>query len=139
MLRRGNLRRRRQAERTRSTTAPRARIVRALGFTTSSCAGAAGSSLPVTIRVTFENAESQDFEWTREMQFESRWWRLPIPAGPEKVESVIIDPDRLWFLDRDMSNNQWFAEPDELAPLRWGERALTRSGNVLQWLMAVGG
>lgn len=98
-----------------------------------------GLILPVKIRVTFEEGESRDFEWTREMQGEKRWWRLPILPGPKKIASVIIDPERLWFLDRNMSNNQWFAKPDKLAPLRWGERAMTRSSNVLQWIMAAGG
>lgn len=95
--------------------------------------------LPVTIRVTFADGESQDFEWTRELQFERNWWRLPLLPGPEKVASVVIDPERLWFLDKNMSNNQWFAENDTLAGPRWGERASTRALGFLQWFMAAGG
>ena len=98
-----------------------------------------GLVLPVTIRVTLEDGASSDYAWTREMQMEKRWWRLPITPGPKKIASVVIDPERLWFLDRNMSNNQWFSKPDRLAPLRWGERAMTRSSNVLQWIMAAGG
>jgi len=95
--------------------------------------------LPVTVRVTYENGESADFEWTREMQFEKNWWRLPLLPGQEKVASVVIDPDRLWFLDKNMSDNQWFADKDELAGARWGERAAARASSMLQWFMAVGG
>ncbi|MEM9383188.1 MAG: M1 family metallopeptidase [Planctomycetota bacterium] len=95
--------------------------------------------LPVTIRVTFEEGEERDFQWTREMQFERKWWRLPLLPGPQKVTSVVIDPDRLWFLDMNMSNNQWFAESDRLAGRRWGERASARALSVLQWFMAIGG
>ncbi|MGD2016707.1 MAG: M1 family metallopeptidase [Planctomycetota bacterium] len=95
--------------------------------------------LPVTVQVTFEDGESLDFRWTREMQFEKAWWRLPLAPNGRKVRSVVIDPERLWFLDRNMSDNQWFAERDRLAPSRWGERAAARAANVLQWFMAVGG
>ncbi|MEM6675213.1 MAG: M1 family metallopeptidase [Planctomycetota bacterium] len=95
--------------------------------------------LPVKVRVTMEEGETLDFDWTREMQFESNWWRLPLVPGPEKVASVVIDPDRLWFLDTNMSNNQWFDESDALAAPRWGERVAARAINVLHWFMAVGG
>ena len=95
--------------------------------------------LPVTIRVTFEGGEVADHRWTREMQAEKAWWRLPLAPDGQKVSSVVIDPERLWFLDRNMSDNQWFAERDTLAPSRWGERAAARAVNVLQWFMAVGG
>jgi hypothetical protein len=95
--------------------------------------------LPVKIRVTYENGDVLDFDWTREMQFEKNWWRLPLLPGPEKVASVVIDPDRLWFLDTNMSNNQWFAKKDAVAPARWGERAAARASSLLQWFMAVGG
>ena len=35
----------------------------------------------------------------------------PAPPGQKKIASVILDPERRWYLDRDMSNNQWFASP----------------------------
>ncbi len=98
-----------------------------------------GLALPVTIRVTFEDGETTDFDWTRERQLERRWWRLPLIPSEKKIASVIIDPDRYCFLDRNMSNNQWFAKPDRLAPLRHGERALSRTGSLLHWIMSVGG
>ncbi len=98
-----------------------------------------GLILPVTVRVHFATGEQETFEWTREMQGEKRWWRLPIIPSPRKIESVIIDPDRLWFMDRNMSDNQWFDKPDQLAAKRWGERALTRTSGLLQWFMSIGG
>ena len=52
---------------------------------------------------------------------------------------MILDPERRWYLDRDMSNNQWFASPDRLAPTHRGERSLTRTAHLLQWFMSVGG
>ena len=95
--------------------------------------------LPVKVQVTYEDGGKVDFDWTREMQGEKNWWRLPLAADARKVTSVVIDPERLWFLDRNMTDNQWFAERDKLAPSRWGERAAARAASVLQWFMAVGG
>ncbi len=98
-----------------------------------------GLELPVDVRVTYENGETAEFTWTREQQFERNWWRLPLVPGERKIAAVVIDPQRRWFLDADMSNNQWFGKPDKLAPARWGERALAHSSSVFQWFMSVGG
>ena len=50
------------------------------------------------------------------MQLASRstWWRLPIPPGPQKVERVLLDPERRYYLDGDMSDNQWYAKADAI-------------------------
>ncbi|MEZ6016036.1 MAG: M1 family metallopeptidase [Planctomycetota bacterium] len=95
--------------------------------------------LPVTIRVVFDDKSQQDFVWTREEQALRTWWRLPISPGAPKISAVVIDPDRGWYLDTDMRNNQWFAKPDRLAPLRYGERALAGATHTLQWFMSIGG
>ncbi|MEL6904004.1 MAG: hypothetical protein AAFP22_01275, partial [Planctomycetota bacterium] len=98
-----------------------------------------GLVLPVDVRVTFKGGAVQEFEWTREEQQTRNWWRLPLAPGDARIESVILDPERQWYFDADMSDNQWFDAPDRLAPRRWGERALSRSSWILQWFMSVGG
>ena len=102
-----------------------------------------GLRLPVTIEVRFEGAESQQHVWTREMQAESTWWRLPIEASSARIQAVIIDPERRWWVDRNMSDNQWFrsggGEGRLLAPLRWAERVATQYGHFLHGYAAVGG
>lgn len=95
--------------------------------------------LPLEVLVTFEDGSTERFQWSREAQDARRWWRLPLPPGQKKIASVILDPERRWYLDRDMSNNQWFAEPDRLAPTHRGERSMTRTAHLLQWFMSVGG
>jgi hypothetical protein len=99
--------------------------------------------LPVTIRVLFdrklEGESHRDFVWTREEQMLRSWWRLPLSPGDPEITAVIIDPDRGWYLDTDMRNNQWFAERDRLAPLRHSERALAGAVHTLQWFMSIGG
>ncbi|MDE0895105.1 MAG: hypothetical protein OSB10_00810 [Planctomycetota bacterium] len=56
-----------------------------------------------------------------------------------KVISVELDPDGKWYLDKDMSNNQWFKEKDEVAPVRWGERIFSRFVHSFHWQMGIGG
>jgi hypothetical protein len=102
-----------------------------------------GLRLPVTIRVRMCDGESVDHTWTREMQAASTWWRLPIEAGGSRIRSVSVDPDRLWWIDTDMSNNQWIRIDEDdgglLAPLRWAERIATQYSHLLHAYAAVGG
>ena len=97
--------------------------------------------LPLTIEVTFADDTVQIFQWTREMQLESErtWWRLPIPTGTVRVKRVILDPERRYYLDGDMSDNQWYAERDPIAPARWGERAFSQYLHGLHWFSSLGG
>lgn len=95
--------------------------------------------LPCRIEVNFEDGGKRTFDWSREDQALSTWYRLPLDAGMHKVTSVVIDPERLCYLDTDMSDNQWHLEEDELLPLRWSERVLTQYAHLLHWFAATGG
>lgn len=94
--------------------------------------------LPVHVRVTFEDGTVEDFLWTREEQQAARWKRLEFQRS-QRIVAAQIDPDRKWYIDTDMSNNQWFAERDEVAPARWGERVFSRLSFALQFSMSIGG
>ena len=98
--------------------------------------------LPVVWQVTFADGKTERFTWTREEQAESRWTRREF-EGYDKIVAVEVDPkidgDRRWYLDTDMSNNQWFDAVDEVAPLRWSERVFGRIVQNLHWHMGIGG
>ena len=94
--------------------------------------------LPVLVRVTFADDSEQDFVWTREEQQANRWKRLEFP-GTKRIVSAVMDPERDWYIDTDMSNNQWYNKSDEVAPLRWGERAFSGLSFALQFTMGIGG
>jgi len=95
--------------------------------------------LPLPIEVTFEDGATRRFEWSRDAQAGSRWWRLPLEPGAERIRSVVLDPERRYYLDADMSDNQWFEEVDASMPLRWTERVATQYAHLLHWFSSTGG
>ncbi len=94
--------------------------------------------LPVDIELAFDDGTRERHEWTREAQGERRWWKLEL-AGPRKLVSARIDPERRYQLDLDLSNDAWHHEEDELAPLRWSERAFAHWLSLLFWQSGIGG
>jgi len=96
-------------------------------------------SLPLVIEVTYEDGEDVRFLWTREQQETQRWLKLPLEPGQRKLKSVVVDPERLYYVDTNMSNNQWFEERERIAPLRWGERVWTQYSQLLHWYSSIGG
>lgn len=95
--------------------------------------------LPVPILVRWEDGSEQRYTWTREAQEGSQWWRLPLPESDQKIQAVILDPDRLIYLDRFMFDNQWYAQPKSGRALRWGERAFTQYHQLLHFISTFGG
>ena len=95
-------------------------------------------ALPLLVRVTFEEGETEEFTWTRAEQLESRWLRRTF-EGRKKVKVVQLDPELDWYLDADMSNNQWYDDTDAVAPLRWSERVFSRLAQSLQFCVGIGG
>ena len=101
--------------------------------------------LPLTIKVTYERRENEDigeavyFEWSREDQDGQKWFRLPLEPDVRRIAGVELDPEHVYYLDRDLSNNQWWLKSDTRAPLRWLERSTTWSAGLLQWFSRIGG
>ncbi|MAF64966.1 MAG: hypothetical protein CMJ84_04810 [Planctomycetes bacterium] len=106
--------------------------------------------LPLKWRVTIESTESTEdqegggevleFTWTREQQLARSWlrWKIELPAD-KRLRSVVLDPERAYFLDQDMSDNQWFRVADDLAPLRWSERVFHQYTHLLHFFAGIGG
>jgi len=94
--------------------------------------------LPVPIRLTFEDGSTQEIVWTREEQEETTWKRIELESD-QKLTSVEIDPERGYFLDKNMANNSWHDVHDRVAPWRWGERVLSQYQRYLHWIGGFGG
>lgn len=85
-------------------------------------------------------SEVREFTWTREEQLARAWQRTRFELPRDRrVEAVVLDPERRYYFDRDMSDNQWYAERETVAPLRFAERALVQYQHLLHWFASVGG
>jgi len=94
--------------------------------------------LPLTWQVTFDDGETETYVWERADQLKQNWYRWSFESE-RKVTSVILDPDSRYWIDADMSDNQWHEEVDEISPLRYSERVLSQWEHMLLWYMSVGG
>lgn len=97
--------------------------------------------LPLKLEVTFESGEQQQFLWTVEEQRRATWWK-PLEPGTSvssKVIAAVLDPERVYFLDTDMSNNQWYARTEHTSSLRWSERVFSQYAQLLHWFGGLGG
>ena len=94
--------------------------------------------LPLTVRLTFADATTRDFVWSREEQQAATWKRIELDSE-EKLASAVIDPERRYYIDRDLSNDRWYDEQDKLAPWRWAERVLAQYQHFLHFIQGLGG
>ena len=94
--------------------------------------------LPLPVRLTFADGETRDELWSREEQESETWTRIELESD-EKLVSVQLDPERSYYIDRDMSNNQWYDETDEVVPWRWSERVMAQYQRFFHWIGGIGG
>ncbi len=94
--------------------------------------------LPLTIELRFEGGARERRSWSRADQERSHWLRLEY-VREQKLVAVLLDPDRAYYLDTDLSNNHWYDETDRVAPLRWSERVFNRYLHLLHWQSGIGG
>ncbi|MFT5199646.1 MAG: hypothetical protein ACI87O_002317 [Planctomycetota bacterium] len=95
--------------------------------------------LPLPIQVRFSDDTRQVFEWSRELQDGSMWWKLPIAPGSAEIDAVILDPNRAYFLDSNMKDNQWFRSNESQRSERWSERTFTQYSHLLHFFSTLGG
>ncbi len=90
--------------------------------------------VPVVILVKFEeDRQPERHEWDgRDRHWTKRW------EGGSRLEWVRVDPDRVWLLDADASNNERRVDPDHAAALRWGTQNLFWVQNVLHFFGGIG-
>jgi len=94
--------------------------------------------LPLPVRLTFADGTTQDLVWTREEQQARTWKRIELESE-SKLRSAVIDPQRAYYIDRDLSNDRWYEKTDELAPWRWSERVFAQYQHYLHFIQGLGG
>lgn len=100
-----------------------------------------GLYLPLKIEITWPGGRREEFLWSVEAQRRAAWWKPLEETGTTsaKVVSVVLDPEGVYFLDTDMSNNRWYDRTESATPLRWGERVLAQYAQLLHWFGGLGG
>jgi hypothetical protein len=89
---------------------------------------------PMLIRVRFEGGESVDQYWDGR----DRWVRYRY-GRPEKIESVVVDPDGILALDVNRTNNSWVrTAPAQRAAAKWGLKWAFWLQNVLEFFAFFG-
>jgi hypothetical protein len=97
--------------------------------------------LPLTIELTWADGTQEQMTWTRDEQTRSAWWKPLDRRAPskQKLVSAVIDPERRYTFDLDLSDNQWFDAVDQAAPLRWSERVFEQYTSLLHFWGGIGG
>lgn len=88
---------------------------------------------PVEIEVKFAGRLPERFEWDGE----DRHWTKRWEGGP-RLEWVRVDPERIWLLDADLSNNERRVDPKRAAAARWGAQLLFQVQNALHFFGGIG-
>lgn len=94
--------------------------------------------LPLTWLVRYEDGQEETFQWRREDQLGQAWYHWSFESQ-RRVDAVVLDPERRYYVDLDMSNNQWYRERDNLPALRWGASVLNQVQHLLHWYGGIGG
>jgi hypothetical protein len=97
--------------------------------------------LPLKLSLRYADGTGETFLWSREDQARTTWWK-PLEGREvalKKLISAVLDPERVYDFDKNLSNNQWFDATDERTPLRWAERAFEEYAHLLHWFGGIGG
>lgn len=97
--------------------------------------------LPLTLELTWASGATEQITWTRDEQSRANWWKPLAKREParEKLVSAVIDPEHRYTFDRNLSDNQWYADVDRTAPVRWSERVFEQYATLLHWWGGLGG
>ncbi|MBL8858648.1 MAG: M1 family metallopeptidase [Planctomycetes bacterium] len=97
--------------------------------------------LPLTLELTWQSGLKEQLTWSRDEQSRTTWWKPLEGRGPlrEKLRSAVIDPENRYSFDRDLSDNQWFADIDRATPVRWSERVFEQFAAMMHWWGGIGG
>ncbi len=91
-----------------------------------------GPGVMLKILTVFENGARKIENWDGQ----GRWTEY-IYEGPSKVKYARIDPDGIFLIDRDLSNNSYVVKSRVVGALRWSGKLLFWLQNLLQFASAL--
>ena len=84
------------------------------------------------VLTVFENGERKVESWNGR----GRWVDF-VYEGPSKVKYAQVDPERVFLVDSDLSNNSAVVKAEPAGALRWSARVLFWTQNLLQFAAAL--
>lgn len=91
-----------------------------------------GGGVRLKVLTVFENGERKVESWDGL----GRWVEFTY-EGPSRVKFAQVDPERVFLVDSDLSNNSRLAKADPAGALRWSARLLFWTQNLLQFAAAL--
>ena len=90
--------------------------------------------VPVRIQVWFDDGRTVTEDWDGQY----RWKKLKYRT-PSRITRAEVDPDFIYALDIDRTNNSLTLKPDRLAPWKWTAIWLHWLQHALEFFTLVGG
>ncbi len=91
-----------------------------------------GPGVTLKVITVFEDGSKQVEHWDGQ----DRWVEFTY-TGKSKVKYAQVDPDRIFLIDCDLSNNSYIAKADSAGTMRWSSRLLFWMQNLLQFASAL--
>jgi hypothetical protein len=91
-----------------------------------------GGGITIKVRTVFEDGSQKIEHWDGQ----GRWAEFCY-EGASKVKFAQVDPDTVFLIDRDLSNNSYVARAKTAGPLRWSSKLLFWLQNLLQFASAL--
>ncbi len=91
-----------------------------------------GGDVQLKVLTVFENGARRIENWDGQ----GRWIEF-VYEGPDKVKYAQVDPETIFLIDRDLSNNSFVAGGRSSGPLRWSGKLLFWMQNLLQFAAAL--
>lgn len=90
--------------------------------------------VPVDIRIEFSDGTTRSEHWDGQYR-----WKTFSYRGPVRITQATVDPDFIYALDIDRTNNSRTVKPNRLAAWKWTARWLHWLQHALEFFTLIGG
>jgi hypothetical protein len=91
-----------------------------------------GPGVPLKIKTVFADGSQKINYWDGQ----GRWVEFSF-TGSSKVKYAQVDPDNIFLIDRDLSNNSYVVKANSAGAMRWSSKLLFWIQNLLQFISAL--
>ncbi|MFW6160833.1 MAG: M1 family metallopeptidase [Acidobacteriota bacterium] len=89
--------------------------------------------VPVEVEINFDDGTTAREEWDGQYR-----WKKFSYSGPVKVSSAVVDPESIWVLDINRTNNSLKTDKNRSAPFKWAVKWLLWLQHALETATLLG-